>query len=379
MVEQFFQQIFNALSLGSLYALIAIGYTMVYGILRLINFAHGDIFMLGGYLAFYAVTLFFMPWWVGFIVALGLTGIMGIGLERAAYRPLRNSPRISIMISAIGASFLLQSLATVIFGGRLKVPPTPEIFKKIVRIGSAVSDETAALASEAAMRASTLADEAVVIASELTDEAVVIASELTDEAAVLAAKLADEAATLAAKLADEASVIASEVAQVEASFGISVVSVSLFIPVITAILLIVLQTIVHKTKTGMAMRAVSTDLRAARLMAIDVNKIVSFTFGAGSVLAAIGGIMWTLKYPALIPTIGTMPGLKCFIAAVIGGIGNITGAVLGGILLGFIEIMMVAAVPALTGYRDAFAFVLLIVVLLVRPSGLLGKHQIEKV
>jgi branched-chain amino acid transport system permease protein len=294
--DQLLQYLTSALSLGSLYALIAIGYTMVYGILRLINFAHGDIFMLGGYIAFYSVTLFFMPWWAGFIVAFGLTGIFGIALEKAAYRPLRNSPKISIMISAIGASFLLQNLATVIFGGRPKGFPVPDLFNKVVKIGS-----------------------------------------------------------------------------------VSAVNVSLIIPVLTAILLLVLLIIVHKTKTGMAMRAVSTDLPAARLMAIDVNKIVSFTFGTGSVLAAIGGVMWSLKYPQLNPTMGMIPGLKCFIAAVLGGIGNISGAVLGGLLLGFIEIMVIAVFPTLTGYRDAFAFVLLIIVLLVKPSGLLGKNQIEKV
>jgi branched-chain amino acid transport system permease protein len=292
----FLQHLTNALSLGSLYALIAIGYTMVYGILRLINFAHGEIFMLGGYIAFYAVTLFFLPWGAAYVVALGLTGIFGVALERAAYRPLRNSPRISIMISAIGASFLIQNLAIVIFGGRPKGFLVPQLFDRVVTIGQ-----------------------------------------------------------------------------------VSVVNVSLIIPVITAALLIGLQIIVHKTKTGMAMRAVSTDLPAARLMGIDVNKIVSFTFGTGSVLAAIGGVMWALKYPQLNPSMGLMPGLKCFIAAVIGGIGNITGAVLGGLLLGFIEIMLIAALPTLTGYRDAFAFVLLIIVLLVKPSGLLGKHQIEKV
>jgi branched-chain amino acid transport system permease protein len=295
-IDQFLQHLTNALSLGSLYALIAIGYTMVYGILRLINFAHGEVFMLGGYIAFYAITLVFMPWWAGFIVALGLTGIFGVGLERAAYRPLRHSPRISIMISAIGASFLMQNLAIVIFGGRPKGFPVPDIFNKVVKLGT-----------------------------------------------------------------------------------VSVVSVSLFIPVLTAVLLSILIIIIHKTKTGMAMRAVSTDLAAARLMAIDVNKIVSFTFGTGSVLAAIGGVMWSFKYPQLNPTMGMIPGLKCFIAAVIGGIGNISGAVLGGLLLGFIEILVIAALPTLTGYRDAFAFVLLIIVLLVKPSGLMGKNQIEKV
>jgi len=295
-IGHFLQHLTNALSLGSLYALIAIGYTMVYGILRLINFAHGEVFMLGGYIAFYAITLFFLPWGAAFVVALGLTGIFGICLERAAYRPLRHSPKISIMISAIGASFLMQNLAVVIFGGRPKPFPVPAILDKVVIIGS-----------------------------------------------------------------------------------VSVMNVSLIIPVLAAVLLVVLQTIVHKTKTGMAMRAVSTDLPAARLMGVDVNRIVSFTFGAGSIMAAIGGVMWALKYPQLNPTMGLMPGLKCFIAAVIGGIGNISGAVLGGLLLGFIEIMIIAALPTLTGYRDAFAFVLLIVVLLAKPSGLLGKHQIEKV
>ncbi|MDR1248574.1 MAG: branched-chain amino acid ABC transporter permease [Treponema sp.] len=295
-LDVFLQHLSNALSLGSLYALIAIGYTMVYGILRLINFAHGDVFMLGGYIAFYAVTVFFMPWWVGFIVAFGLTGIFGIALERVAYKPLRNSPKISIMISAIGASFLMENLATVIFGGRPKGFPVPELFNHVAHIGS-----------------------------------------------------------------------------------VSAAYISLFIPVLTAVLLAILLIIVLKTKTGMAMRAVSTDLAAARLMGIDVNQIVSFTFGTGSVLAAIGGIMWAIKYPQLNPTMGMIPGLKCFIAAVIGGIGNIGGAVLGGIFLGFIEIMIIAFLPTLTGYRDAFAFVLLIVMLMVKPSGLLGRNQTEKV
>jgi len=161
--------------------------------------------------------------------------------------------------------------------------------------------------------------------------------------------------------------------------SVSIVSVSLFIPVFTFIILAALLWIVNRTKTGMAMRATSTDLDAARIMGIDVNRVVSFTFGVGSLLAALGGIMWTLKYPQLNPLMGIMPGLKCFIAAVIGGVGNIMGAVLGGFLLGFIEIMIVAFLPGLSGYRDAFAFVLLIVVLLVKPSGLLGKHQAEKV
>ena len=295
-IATFFQQSANALSLGSLYALIAIGYTMVYGILRLINFAHGDVFMLGAYMAFYAITALALPWGVAFIVAIGLTGILGMLLERAAYRPLRDSPKISVMISAIGASFLIENVGIVVFGGRPKSFPSIALFDTVVRFGS-----------------------------------------------------------------------------------VSVLSVSLFIPVITIAVLVALLYIVNKTKTGLSMRAVSTDLDAARLMAIDVNKTISLTFGLGSVLAGVGGIMWTMKYPQLNPLMGIMPGLKCFIAAVIGGIGNIQGAVLGGFLLGVMEIMIVAFLPSITGYRDAFAFVLLIVVLLVKPDGLLGKNQTVKV
>ena len=292
----FLQHLANALSLGSLYALIAIGYTMVYGILRLINFAHRDVFMLGAYLALYGITIFALPWWGALLIAVLLTALFGIGLERAAYRPLRDSPKISVMISAIGASFLIENLAVVIFGGRPKGFPVPDLLSQVVRLGS-----------------------------------------------------------------------------------VSVQAVSLLIPAFAALILAVLLWVVGKTKTGMAMRAVSTDLDAARLMGVDVNKVISFTFGAGSLLAGLGGIMWSFKYPNLSPLMGVTPGLKCFIAAVIGGIGNITGAVLGGFLLGFIELMTIAFLPDLTGYRDAFAFILLIVVLLVKPTGLLGKRQSEKV
>lgn len=292
----FLQHLVNGISLGSLYALLAIGYTMVYGILRLINFAHGDVFMLATYIAFYSITAFLLPWWAAFLIAIILTCLFGILLERTAYRPLRNSPRISIMISAIGASFLIENLAIVIFGGRPKAFPIAPIFAHILKVGD-----------------------------------------------------------------------------------VSISIVSIIIPIVTAIALVILNFIVNKTKTGMAMRAVSKDYDAARLMGININSIISFTFGTGSALAAIGGILWGLKYPQLIPLMGIMPGLKCFIAAVIGGIGNIKGAVLGGFILGLGEIAIVAASPALSGYRDAFAFVLLIVILLVKPSGLLGQNSTEKV
>jgi branched-chain amino acid transport system permease protein len=269
---------------------------MVYGILRLINFAHGDIFMLATYIAFYSITSFLLPWWVAFLVAILLTCVFGIIVEKSAYKPLRNSPRISILISAIGVSFLIENLAIVVFGGRPKAFPVPGFFNKVINIG-----------------------------------------------------------------------------------GVSVVSLTFFIPVITILLLAGLLYIINYTKTGMAMRAVSKDYEAARLMAIDVDKIISFTFGIGSILAAVGGIMWGMKYPQLIPLMGLMPGLKCFIAAVVGGIGDIRGAVLGGFILGLGEIMLIAFLPSLTGYRDALAFVLLIVILLFKPGGLMGQNLTEKV
>ena len=294
--EIFLQHLSNGLALGSLYALIAIGYTMVYGILRLINFAHGDIFMLSTYVVFYSITMFFVPWWVAFPIAILITGIFGVVLERAAYRPLRDSPRISIMISAIGASFLIENLAIVIFGGRPKAFPIPEFFDTIIHINT-----------------------------------------------------------------------------------ISVPIANFFIPVMTFTALAALLYIVNKTKTGMAMRAVSKDYEAARLMGINVDSIISITFGIGSMLAAVGGIMWGIKYPNLIPLLGLMPGLKAFIAAVIGGIGDIKGAVLGGFLLGMSEIMIIAFLPSLTGYRDAFAFILLIAILLFKPDGLMGQNVTEKV
>ncbi|MCD6436079.1 MAG: branched-chain amino acid ABC transporter permease [Clostridiales bacterium] len=294
--EMFMQHLSNGLALGSLYALIAIGYTMVYGILRLINFAHGDIFMVSTYFVFYAVSMFLMPWWVAFIVAILLTGIFGIAVERLAYRPLRDSPRISVMISAIGASFLIENLAIVIFGGRPKAFPIPDLFKSVTHIST-----------------------------------------------------------------------------------ISIPMANFFIPIITLIALVGLLFIVNKTKTGMAMRAVSKDYEAARLMGINVDNIISITFGIGSMLAAIGGIMWGIKYPNLIPLLGIMPGLKAFIAAVIGGIGDIKGAVIGGFLLGMSEIMIIAFLPSLTGYRDAFAFLLLIGILLFKPAGLMGHDVAEKV
>lgn len=295
-IQEFMQHLVNGTSLGSLYALIAIGYTMVYGILRLINFAHGDIFMLGVYITYYGITYTPIPWWLVFVLSAVITGLFGLLLEKLAYKPLRGSPRITILISAIGASFLLQNLGVLVFGGRPKAFPIPDVLSKSLVVG-----------------------------------------------------------------------------------GVSVAIVSVVIPIITVILLIGLTFIIQKTKTGMAMRALSKDYEAASLMGIDINKIISFTFFIGSFMAAVGGILWGTKYPQLMPLMGVMPGLKCFIAAVIGGIGNITGAVVGGFILGLGEIMLIAFLPTLTGYRDAFSFVLLIVILLVKPTGLMGEKMTEKV
>ncbi|WP_019218599.1 branched-chain amino acid ABC transporter permease [Bartonella florencae] len=353
--EMFIQYFFNALALGSLYGLIAIGYTMVYGILRLINFAHGDIFMLGAYFVFFS-TISFMPAWaailllllavliyysvfIGFkrrpsiywiaiflILALGfvyyfkispqdftpiwvlalcfsifITSAVGIIVDQFAYKPLRHAPRISALIGAIGVSFFIENLATVLFSGVPKGVKQPDFLVKPF------------------------------------------------------------------------------LWHLEADKVIRIAPMSLIVPIVSFILIISLLWIIHKTKPGLAMRAISHDIETTRLMGVSVNKVIAFTFGIGSALAAIAGIMWSLRYPQIHPYMGVLPGLKAFIAAVIGGIGSIPGAMLGGLLLGFIEIMIIAFFPALSGYRDAFAFILLILILLIMPTGLMGKKSQEKI
>jgi branched-chain amino acid transport system permease protein len=295
-LQIFLQQLANGISLGSLYALIAIGYTMVYGILRLINFAHGDIFMMAAYFMVFSMVNFSLPWYISTLIVVLATVALGVLIEKAAYRPLRDAPRMSIMISAIGASFLLENLATYLFTGVPKGFPDIKFLTKSVNIG-----------------------------------------------------------------------------------GISLSVVTLITPIITLLLLYVVLFITNKTKIGMAMRAVSKDFETARLMGININKVISTTFIIGSALAAIGAILWGSKYPSVMPLMGVMPGLKCFIAAVLGGIGNTTGAVIGGFILGMAEIMLVSFFSTLTGYRDAIAFVILIIVLLVKPTGLLGEKVTDKV
>jgi len=290
------QQLINGLTQGSLYALMAIGYTMVYGILRLINFAHGDIFMMAAYFAYFGIAVFFIPWYITFIVTIVLTLLLGITIERVAYRPLRDAPKSSILISAIGMSFFLENFATYLFSGMPKAfPDMPAV------------TQTMSLA------------------------------------------------------------------------GASIQVISIVIPIVTAVLMLLLLYIINQTKMGMAMRAAAVDYDTAKLMGIKIDFVISSTFGIGSAMAAVGAILWCIRYPSVLPLMGVVPGLKCFIAAVIGGIGNVKGAVIGGLLLGFAEVLLVAFFPSLSGYRDAIAFVILIVILLVKPTGILGEKTAEKV
>ncbi len=293
-MADFLQQVVNGLSLGSLYALIAIGYTLVYGILRLINFAHGDVLMVGCYAAYFGGAMFYLPWWASLLGAMALTALLGVLIDQGAYRPLRTAPRISALITAIGVSFLLENLGIVIFGGRPRSFYRPEIFDRIINFGD-----------------------------------------------------------------------------------VRILSLSLWTPVITAGLCIALLLIIHRTRTGMAMRALSRDMVTVRLMGINTDRIVAYTFAIGSALAAVGGVFWAMKYPQINPNMGVMPGLKAFSAAVVGGIGNVTGAMLGGLILGFLEIMLVALLPAIAGYKDALAFLLLILILLFRPTGIMGQELPE--
>jgi len=288
------QQIVFGLTLGCLYGLLAIGYTMVYGVLRLINFAHGDLLMVSAYIALFGIIMFHLPWPVAFGLSVLLTGLLGIMIDRGAYKPLRKSPRISALITAIGVSFLLENLGLVIVGGRPKSFPKPELFEGTLRVGELI-----------------------------------------------------------------------------------IPILSLWILGVTGLLLILVLLVVYRSRVGMAMRALSRDVETVRLMGIDADRVISFTFVLGSTLAAVGGILWCMKYPALEPFMGVFPGLKAFVAAVLGGIGNVAGAALGGLLLGLAEILIVAAKPEWSGYRDAIAFAILIIILLTRPTGIMGEDLPE--
>lgn len=284
------QQIVFGLTLGCFYGLLAIGYTMVYGVLRLINFAHGDLLMVSAYIAYFGIVVFYVPWPVGFAISIALTALLGILMDRGAYKPLRKSPKISALITAIGVSFLLENLGLVLIGGRPKTFPTPAPFDGALHL-----------------------------------------------------------------------------------WGVTIPRLSILVFGVTLALLLGVIWVLRHSRVGMAMRALSRDVETVRLMGVDADRVISFTFALGSALAAAGGMMWCMKYPALEPFMGVIPGLKAFVAAVLGGIGNVMGAAIGGMLLGVGEILIVAIWPEWSGYRDAIAFSILIVILLTRPTGIMGE------
>ena len=288
----FLQQLINGTHIGSIYALIALGYTMVYGIVKLINFAHGDIMMMGAYFAFMALTTLGLPLWGAIIFSMTLSAIIGVLIEKIAYKPLRNAPRIWALISAIGVSFFLENLFLLIFKPDPK--PFPPLKIAPIKIGSL---------------------------------------------------------------------------QIS---GITVITLLLSFSI-----MIMLDIFIKKTRTGKAMRATSEDQGAAALMGISVNKTISITFAIGSALGALGGILFAVAYPQIEPYMGVMPGLKAFVAAVLGGIGIMPGAMLGGFLLGIAESLTKGYLS--TRWADAVVFGILIIVLLVKPSGILGKNTSEKV
>ncbi len=302
-MAQFIQQLVNGLSLGAIYALIALGYTMVYGILRLINFAHGDVYMVGAFVGYYVGRVLntgqsgASPWGLDFILGMGASmlvcALLGFVLERTAYRPLRKAPRLNALITAIGISLLLENLGQLVFGADPKDFP-PLIARTSYSVGNVVFS-----------------------------------------------------------------------------------NIQIIIIVTSVALMLALQYIVHRTRMGTAMRAVSFSHDAAGLMGINIHRVISFTFVLGSALAAAAGIMTGLYNPKIDPLMGIMPGLKAFVAAVLGGIGNVPGAIVGGLIMGIAETLTVGYLSST--YRDAITFVILVAVLLFRPTGLFGTTTHEKV
>ena len=296
-MTEFLQQLLNGLSLGAIYALIALGYTMVYGVLRFINFAHSDVFMIGAFIGYYAGR--HLPentLWGGLIVltaAMLGCALLGMTIERLAYRRLRSAPTLNVLITAIGVSLLLESSGQVFFGAAPRTFPAVFPARNFAFGGLVIS----------------------------TNQLVVIA--------------------------------------------------------VAMVLVVALQLIVFRTKIGTAMRAVALNPKAAQLVGINNNTVISFTFALGSALAGAGGILYALNYPSIDPLMGVMPGLKAFVAAVLGGIGNIPGAALGGLILGTVETFVGGS--QFSTYKDAIAFGVLILILLFRPAGLLGKFIVEKV
>ena len=292
----FLSSLISGLSLGSVYAIIALGYTMVYGISKMLNFAHGDVIMVGGYISFIMTMYVGMNGWISLLIAMGACTLLGITIERLAYRPLRGTGSLAVLITAIGVSYFLQNMALLIWGAN------PRVFPSLLK-------------GREPLR---LAGGKLIISAESI---------------------------------------------------LTIVSI--------IVIMIVLTLFVNKTKAGKAMRAVSEDNGAAQLMGINVNQSISLTFAIGSALAAVAGVLMCSAYPVLMPTTGAMPGIKAFTAAVFGGIGSIPGAMIGGLILGVIEIFAKSYIS--TELSDAIVFACLIIVLLVRPTGLLGKKANEKV
>ncbi|MFL5300919.1 MAG: branched-chain amino acid ABC transporter permease [Anaeromyxobacteraceae bacterium] len=301
-MEQFFQQLINGLAVGGIYALIALGYTMVYGVLKLINFAHGDLFTYGGYLGLTLLTSLLLNDRLGAVGAIavltvmvmGLVGVMGVILERAAYRPLRESPRLSAVVSALGASIFLQNALMLVYGARVQVYPEGAAPQVMINL-----------------------------------------------------------------------------------FGLEVPLLRILVVAASVVMMAALYLFVQKTKIGTAVRAAAIDQGAARLMGIDVNKVVSLVFLIGPALGGSAGLLVGLYYGQVNFTMGWIYGMKAFTAAILGGIGNIPGAMVGGLLLGVIEAL--AAAYLSVSWKDAFAFCVLILILIVRPTGLLGERVAEKV
>ncbi len=291
----FLSNLINGISLGSVYAIIALGYTMVYGIAKMLNFAHGDVIMIGAYISFCSTTYLGLPPVLAVIIAMIVCTLLGMVIEKLAYKPLRKASSLAVLITAIGVSYFLQNMALLIWGS------TPKTFSSVVPFDSLA----------------------------LFDGRLIITAE-------------------------------------------SIVTV-----IACIVIMIALTLFTKKSKMGKAMRAVSEDKDAAELMGISVNVTISATFAIGSALAAVAGVLLCSAYPVLIPTTGSMPGIKAFTAAVFGGIGSIPGAMIGGILLGIIEIFSKSYIS--TNLSDAIVFAVLIIVLLVKPTGLLGKKITEKV
>ena len=300
---QILQQLVNGVSLGAIYALIALGYTMIYGVLRFINFAHGDVFMVGAYMGYYAATYwvsaFFPVGSIGstilvFLISMTICAALGATIEFLAYRPLRNRPKLTVLITAIGVSLFLE------YTGQLVFSANPRGFPPII-------------SSKALIH----------------------------------------------------------------THALTITTIQLVVIGLSLVLMFLLRVIVMKTKIGTAMRAVSFNQQAASLMGINISRTITFTFIVGSALAGAGGVLYATEYPSIEPLMGILPGLKAFVAAVLGGIGNIPGAALGGMIIGLVE-TFVSGTAAST-YRDAIAFGILIAILVFKPSGLLGKREIEKV